>query len=108
VDLQVFEPDMSVDGQWVAYMDFDDGLAADTNGLCDIYLTNVFNGVTTIVSSAADGTQSDGSSCQFEGPVISANGEYVSFMSRGTNLVAGDTNGRNDIFVYVNPGIENE
>lgn len=31
---------------------------------------------------------------------ISADGRYVAFMSRGDNLVAGDTNGAADIFVY--------
>ncbi|MEZ4103493.1 MAG: hypothetical protein R3B55_03010 [Candidatus Paceibacterota bacterium] len=33
-------------------------------------------------------------------PSISADGRYVAFQSNATNLVAGDTNGFSDIFVY--------
>src|SRR2546430_6108687 len=33
-------------------------------------------------------------------PSISANGRFVAFDSRATNLVSGDTNGRSDVFVH--------
>ena len=36
----------------------------------------------------------------FSGPLISGNGRLVVFMSRATNLVAGDTNGAGDVFVH--------
>ncbi len=40
--------------------------------------------------------QGNGSSCN---PGISADGRYVAFDSLATNLVAGDTNEVNDVFV---------
>ena len=49
------------------------------------------------MSVATDGTQGDGDS--YEGS-LSADGRYVAFMSDGSNLVAGDTNGHTDIFVH--------
>ena len=39
---------------------------------------------------------------------ISANGRYVAFTSLGTNLVPGDTNGRQDAFVYDRRSGQNE
>jgi Tol biopolymer transport system component len=51
---------------------------------------------TALVSTAADGTAGDSDSGT---PRISANGRYVAFESWSANLVPGDTNGINDIFV---------
>jgi tricorn protease-like protein len=36
-------------------------------------------------------------------PVISANGRFVAFYSRASNLMADDTNNRSDVFVYDRP-----
>ena len=36
---------------------------------------------------------------QSNSPVISADGRYVAFTSDASNLVAGDTNGKSDVFV---------
>ena len=33
-------------------------------------------------------------------PIISEDGRYVSFYSQATNIVAGDTNGQIDAFIY--------
>jgi Tol biopolymer transport system component len=51
---------------------------------------------TRLVSAAADGTggDSDSGTCR-----ISANGRYVAFGSWSANLVPGDTNGIDDVFV---------
>jgi Tol biopolymer transport system component len=54
-------------------------------------------GNTTRVSVASDGTQANGGSFT---PSISANGRYVAFASIAVNLVSGDTNGVQDIFVH--------
>ena len=105
--LDAFDPDMSLDGDWVAYLNFSDDLAGDTNGQCDVYYTEVGSGVTQIASVSSTGEQSNGSSCAFEGPVISADGSYIAFLSRGTNLVADDTNDEGDVFVHVNPNTGN-
>ena len=53
------------------------------------------------VSLAADGTQGNG---RFDGSsTLSADGRYVAFSSAASNLVPGDTNGVNDVFVTANP-----
>ncbi len=52
--------------------------------------------VTSRESVGAGGVQADSRSF---GPSVSANGRYVVFFSRATNLVAGDTNGCEDVFV---------
>ncbi|CAB4791892.1 unannotated protein [freshwater metagenome] len=50
---------------------------------------------TTVVSYAPDGSNADNSSFN---PSISADGRYVAFESRASNLVAGDTNDNWDVF----------
>ncbi|NUM44030.1 MAG: PD40 domain-containing protein [Anaerolineales bacterium] len=54
-------------------------------------------GTTTRVSVASDGTEGNWYS---EVSSISADGRYVAFESEANNLVSGDTNGRQDIFVH--------
>ena len=56
------------------------------------------SGTTTRVSVSGSGAQGNGNSGFRE--VVSADGRYVAFESSATNLVPGDTNGRDDIFVY--------
>ena len=53
-------------------------------------------GATTLVSVSSDGAQgNDGS----DDPSLSGNGRYVAFLSYASNLVAGDSNNRADVFV---------
>ena len=54
-------------------------------------------GNTTRVSVASDGTQANDHSVN---PSMSADGRYVAFESKASNLVSGDTNGEQDIFVH--------
>jgi hypothetical protein len=68
----------------------------DTNGQVDVFVLNRSSGVFERVSVDSSGAQTDSSSYD---PDISADGRYVVFESGATNLVAGDTNGFNDIFV---------
>lgn len=53
--------------------------------------------VTTLVSIGLQNTQGNGPS---EEPSISGDGRFVAFVSFADNLVAGDTNGASDIFVF--------
>jgi Tol biopolymer transport system component len=53
--------------------------------------------LTTLVSVASDGTQGNEVS---EFLAISGNGRFVAFTSNATNLVPGDTNSRDDVFVH--------
>src|ERR1700730_14979082 len=52
------------------------------------------------VSIASDGTQGNADSSLGEFQTMRADGRYVAFDSNASNLVAGDTNGVSDIFVY--------
>jgi Tol biopolymer transport system component len=53
-------------------------------------------GQTRLVSRSSTGAPADGNSFF---PSMSADGRYVAFVSRAANLVAGDTNGDDDVFV---------
>src|SRR5438445_547368 len=52
---------------------------------------------TVRVSVASDGTAGNAASA---GAALSADGRFVAFHSTATNLVAGDTNGKTDVFVH--------
>jgi RHS repeat-associated protein len=89
---------MSADGRYVAFTSYASNLVAgDTNGFPDVFVYDRSTGVTTRVNVGPGGVQANGSSYQ---PVMSSDGRYVAFRSTATNLVAGDTNGTDDIFVY--------
>ena len=72
-------------------------VANDTNGVSDIFLRDRTVNKTSIISTGVGGAQANGASTM---PTISADGMLVSFVSTASNLVAGDTNGKRDIFVY--------
>ena len=62
----------------------------------DIFLRDVVNGTTTLVSVSTNGGFGNGIS---RTPVMTPDGRYVAFVSAASNLVAGDANGIPDIFV---------
>jgi TolB protein len=69
---------------------------ADNNGLTDVFVRDLQAGRTKRVSVSSTGGESNG----FSGsPLISANGRFVVFVSGASNLVAGDDNELEDIFV---------
>lgn len=72
-------------------------VAGDTNGQRDIFVRDLELGSTERVSVASDGTQGDGPA-RFA--AISDDGRFVAFDSASTNLVAGDTNDAEDVFVH--------
>jgi hypothetical protein len=88
---------VSGDGRWVAFDSTATNLTpADTNSIYDVFLKDMDTGTVTLVSTSSAGVQGNSHSSD---PYISANGRYVAFTSGATNLVTGDTNGRNDVFV---------
>lgn len=90
---------VSTDGRYVTFYSTATNLVAgDTNALADAFVRDTLMGTTTRVSVSTAGAQMTGGAVSF-GSAISANGRYVGFASTGTNLVAGDTNGRQDIFI---------
>jgi Tol biopolymer transport system component len=91
-------PSISADGRFVAFASTATNLViGDTNNGYDIFVHDRVTGETIRVSVASDGTQGDSYSWS---PSISDDGRFVSFASAAANLVAGDTNGVDDIFVH--------
>src|SRR5207247_2672904 len=72
-------------------------VASDTNGATDVCGHDRQTGTTERVSVASDGSEGNAASA---GATLSADGRFVAFHSAATNLVAGDTNGTNDVFVH--------
>jgi hypothetical protein len=88
---------ISADGRYVAFhSDASNLVAGDTNGASDVFVHDRQSGTTTCVSVDGGGMPGDSNSFVFS---ITDDGRYVAFYSTATNLVAGDTNGKYDIFV---------
>lgn len=69
----------------------------DTNGVADVFLRDLLLGTTERVSLGNGGVQANDGSALSR---VSGDGRFVAFYSLATNLVEGDTNGREDVFVY--------
>jgi WD40-like Beta Propeller Repeat len=92
-----YEPSISADGRCVAFSSFASNLVSgDTNGWADIFVRDRLASVTERMSVDSGGTQAN-NSC-FE-PSISPDGRHVAFSALASNLVPGDTNGNDDVFV---------
>ncbi len=96
---------LSSDGRFVAFRSEATNLVvSDSNLVADIFLRDTCVGAlgcipTTVrVSVATDGSQGDGAS---GGATITPNGQFVVFRSAATNLVPGDSNVHDDIFLRV-------
>ena len=86
------------DGRYVAFLSYSTNLVTgDTNGRIDAFVRDRQLGTTERISVATGGAQGNGD-CD-DGVSISTDGRYVAFASAASNLVAGDTNGFQDIFV---------
>ena len=88
----------SGNGNFLVFGSFADNLVPnDTNGQRDIFVYDLINQTTELVSVKSDGTQANGLSLF---SAINKNGNIVAFESLADNLVPGDTNDKSDIFVY--------
>lgn len=88
---------VSADGRFVAFSsDATNLVPGDANNATDIFVRDRVKGTTTCVSRTGTGAQADLSSVD---PAISANGRFVGFSSYADNLVKGDTNGKEDVFL---------
>jgi|GEM_PF-4429238 len=96
---------ITADGKYVTFQSSSADIAAsDTNFYRDVFRYEVATGNNEQVSLNSDGTPISGLSGSFlgghsAGPVISSNGEYVSFITRGTSYVCSDTNNIFDVVV---------
>lgn len=93
-------PAISGDGRFVAFISQATNLVpGDTNNLADVFIHDRQAQTTRRVSVSVTGVQANGSS-GLAAPALSSEGRFVAFASHATNLVAGDTNGVADVFVY--------
>jgi len=89
--------DVSGKGRLVAFTSEASDLGVDDdNELADVFVRDRRAGTTILVSAAPDGSVSNS---QSGSPSISADGRYVAFDSFSSDLVTGDTNAANDVFV---------
>jgi Tol biopolymer transport system component len=88
---------ISSDGRYVAFQSHASNLVpGDTNGVHDVFVRDLLSGTTvraSVDSSGVEGTAASHTSA------ISRDGRYVLFYSNAWNLVPGDTNGVQDVFV---------
>jgi hypothetical protein len=83
------------DGRKIAFVtkaaSVPDGGGSDDNGTYDVFYRDLDSGVTTRI------TDGDGRSDEV---AISQDGRFVAFTSQSSNLVADDTNGNGDVFLW--------
>jgi RHS repeat-associated protein len=88
---------ISADGRYVAFSSLATNLVTgDTNGDRDVFVHDRAMGATERVSVSSAETQADDASVD---PAISADGRWLAFASDATNLVSGDANDDDDIFL---------
>ncbi|MEB3358527.1 MAG: type I secretion C-terminal target domain-containing protein [Synechococcales bacterium] len=101
-DSDASEPVMSPDGRFVVFEStFTNLVPNDTNGVQDVFMHDLQTGITTRLSVDSNGNQANGSSgiSFVKSGAISPDGRYVVFQSVANNLVPGDTNNAQDVFV---------
>jgi Tol biopolymer transport system component len=94
-------PCLSADGRWVVFCAHEvPGIAGDGNGTRDVFRFDTVNRTVELVSVAERGGTGNGTSEAWPGGrAVSADGRFVVFTSEASDLVAGDGNGRRDVFV---------
>jgi hypothetical protein len=95
-------PAVSNDGRYVSFTSLATNLVAgDTNARPDVFRRDVVSNITIRASVTNAGAQGNNTQTRsdYMTSSISGDGRYVLFRSSATNLVAGDTNGLDDLFV---------
>jgi uncharacterized repeat protein (TIGR01451 family) len=93
-------PSLSADGRFVAFAaDAGDLVPGDSNGLRDVFVFDRQTRTTERVSVDSNGNQTTTGNGSYA-PSISADGRFVAFVSDAADLVPGDTNSDEDVFVY--------
>ncbi len=88
---------LSTNGRYAVFeSSASDLVAGDTNGAADVFVRDLTEATTILVSASTNGSVGDGES---RSAAMTPDGRYVAFVSAATNLVAGDTNGIPDVFV---------
>lgn len=89
-------PSVSTDGRYVVFNTDADNLAPNDFNLSeDVFLRDRVRGTTERISTAQDGSAAGGVAVS-----MSPDGRYIAYISSSGDLVANDTNGARDAFVY--------
>src|SRR6185437_2636522 len=92
-----FPTGISTNGQFALFeSSASDLVANDTNIASDVFVRDLINGTTTLVSASMNGGVASSGS---RGSVLTPDGRYVGFVGTASNLVAGDSNNIPDVFV---------
>ena len=98
------KPSISYDGSRIAfYSNVPNLVANDNNGLWDIFLWDKNNTMLKRVSLTADGKerkQGSESANRIVAPTISGNGRYIAFATTADNMMTGESNNFQDVFIY--------
>jgi Tol biopolymer transport system component len=89
-------PAISVDEHWIAFQSDATNLVASDLAGTDVYVRDLLAGHTEKMSVSTAGVPGNGGSSS---PSISGDGRFVAYYSFASNLVSGDTNGAQDIFL---------
>lgn len=97
-------PSISYDGNRIAFYSHTSTLVAnDNNGLWDIFLWEKDKKPLKRISLTADGKERDQgseSANRIIAPAISGNGLFITYATTASNMVPGDNNNFQDVFVY--------
>ncbi|MBI1853564.1 MAG: IPT/TIG domain-containing protein [Planctomycetes bacterium] len=89
---------ISANGRYVVFRsEASDLVDGDTNVLADVFVRDIQTRTTTRVTLDSSGEQVNGSAGW--AVAISADGRWIVFSDTASNMVAADTNGREDVFV---------
>ncbi|OCQ99171.1 hypothetical protein BCD67_08345 [Oscillatoriales cyanobacterium USR001] len=93
-----FSPAISANGQYAAFLSKANNLVpGDNNNEQDIFFRDILNSVTSLVSVATGNTTPGNAAARAFS--MSSDGRYIVFGSESSNLVPGDNNGQQDIFL---------
>jgi Tol biopolymer transport system component len=93
---------VSANGRFVAFTSNASNLVeGDNNQANDVFVRDLKTGITRRASVDSAGVEGNGESgSYYYRPSFSANGRFVAYVSNASNLVPGDTNGYQDVFVH--------
>lgn len=90
-------PAISADGTRISFASFASNLVPDDTGRVDIFVYDTTTGAPTRINMTANGGEANRDSLE---SALSADGTRIVYTSKATNLVAPDTNGWQDVFLF--------
>jgi Tol biopolymer transport system component len=91
-------PSISGNGRYIAFESYASNLVDnDTNWAQDVFVYDLHTNITRRISLDSNGKEGNSHSYQ---PSISADGQWVTFLSDATNLVSSDSNSSTDVFLH--------